>query len=122
MRGDSREQLLRRITGEFLEMPGLQLTRDQAQRLWGMDRDTCDEILRTLAENKFLVRGPDARYRRLTDGTVSRAASSRVMRERVQRVINLIQIGDGDRAAAEYRIVIRMARALLPVESVSAVE
>src|SRR5262245_7291557 len=35
------ESLLRRIEGEYLEMPGLQLTREQAQRLWVLDCDTC---------------------------------------------------------------------------------
>ena len=37
----SREQLLRRICVEYLEMPGLQLTRPQAQRQWGLDDHTC---------------------------------------------------------------------------------
>jgi hypothetical protein len=30
---------LRRVKGEYLEMPGLRLTPAQAQRLWGLDRD-----------------------------------------------------------------------------------
>jgi len=37
--------LLNRIKGEFLEMPGLQLTEWQAQRLWGLERSQCDAVL-----------------------------------------------------------------------------
>ena len=32
--------LVHRVRGEFLEMPGLRLTRAQAQRLWGLDEET----------------------------------------------------------------------------------
>ena len=31
------DQMLQRIQGEFVEMPGLRLTAAQAQRLWGLD-------------------------------------------------------------------------------------
>ena len=37
--------LLMRIKAEFLEMPGLQLTPLQAQRLWGLDAKACDDAL-----------------------------------------------------------------------------
>jgi hypothetical protein len=36
------------IQGEYLEMPGLQLTKPQVQRLWGLDPATCDALLDTL--------------------------------------------------------------------------
>ena len=39
------EQLVRRVFGEFVEMPGLQLTRPQARRLWGLDDETCAVLL-----------------------------------------------------------------------------
>jgi len=60
--------LLRRIWNEYLEMPGLRLTSQQAQRLWGVDADTCTALLKTLVELRFLTRGSDGRYFRLTDG------------------------------------------------------
>lgn len=60
--------LLRRVEGEYLEMPGLQLTRDQAQRLWAIDQAACTLVLDALIERRFLVRGPDNRYRRASDG------------------------------------------------------
>jgi hypothetical protein len=62
------EQLLHRIRSEFDEMPGLQLTARQAQRLWGLDADTCHHVLTSLLDTKFLHRlGPD-RYGRPKDG------------------------------------------------------
>jgi hypothetical protein len=65
------EQILHRICGEYLEMPGLQLTRPQAQRLWGLDEQTCALLLESLTEEKFLYRRPDGTYARLTDGAVT---------------------------------------------------
>jgi hypothetical protein len=63
------EALLRRISSEFLEMPGLRLTCQQAQRLWGLDEKTCIQLLEHLVEAKFLCRpGGHGMYTRLTDG------------------------------------------------------
>jgi hypothetical protein len=66
----SREQILRRIRSEYLEMPGLRLTCAQAQRLWAMDRQTCTEVLDSLTEDRFLHRRDDGSYARLVDGAV----------------------------------------------------
>ena len=35
----TRDYMLRQVRSEYLEMPGLRLTRRQAQRLWGLDDD-----------------------------------------------------------------------------------
>ncbi len=48
-------------------MPGLQLTHPQARRLWALDDATCSLVLQTLVARNFLVRGPDAQYRRAID-------------------------------------------------------
>jgi hypothetical protein len=64
----SREQILNRIRSEFLEMPGLRLTRPQAQRLWAMDEQTCREVLDSLTDARFLQRGDDGAYARLVEG------------------------------------------------------
>ena len=48
--------LLRRIRGEFLEMPGLRLTTPQAQRLFGLDSLSCDTVLTVLQDQRFLSR------------------------------------------------------------------
>jgi hypothetical protein len=73
--GDRFEALLSRIQGEYLEMPGLQLTRAQAQRLWTLDIATCASALEALVARRFLVCDADRRYRRATDGAASRASS-----------------------------------------------
>jgi len=58
------EGILRRIQGEYNEMPGLRLTIAQAQRLWGLDRAECDAVLRALVDAKFLIRNRDGTFAR----------------------------------------------------------
>jgi hypothetical protein len=53
---------LRRVQGEFIEMPGLRLTSAQAQRLWGLDRAACDALLGALVDAKFLFRTRDGAF------------------------------------------------------------
>ena len=48
--------LLQRIRTEYSEIPGLKLTAAQAQRLWGLDRETSHAALATLVETAFLSR------------------------------------------------------------------
>jgi hypothetical protein len=67
--GDS-ELTLQRICGEYLEMPGLQLTLKQAQRLWGLDEEMCARSLEFLVECRFLARTGRDSYVRLTDGNI----------------------------------------------------
>ena len=55
-------RLLEIVRGEFLEMPGLRLSRRQAQRLWALDVSTCGAILETLEESRFLRRTRDGEY------------------------------------------------------------
>jgi hypothetical protein len=43
-------------------MPGLRLTSAQAQRLWGLDGRTCDELLVTLTRLQFLARTRDGAF------------------------------------------------------------
>jgi len=62
------DQLLCRIRAEYLEMPGLGLTRQQAQRLWGLDDATCGRVLDELVDGKFLEHRPDGRYIRTGEG------------------------------------------------------
>ena len=63
------DEALQRIQGEFVEMPGLRLTAAQAQRLWGLERDTCDALLGALVDAKFLSQTRDGAFVRL-DGAV----------------------------------------------------
>jgi hypothetical protein len=63
------DEVLQRIQGEFVEMPGLRLTPAQAQRLWGLERGTCDALLGALVDAKFLSQTRDGAFVR-QDGAV----------------------------------------------------
>lgn len=67
------DDVLRRVQGEYIEMPGLRLTPAQAQRLWGLDRAACDALLDALVDAKFLFRTRDGAFVR---SDVTRAAIS----------------------------------------------
>ena len=57
------------VRGEYLEIPGLNLTRGQVQRLWGLDETTCDAVLTALVDARFLKRtAADAYVRAATHG------------------------------------------------------
>ena len=58
----SRDDVLRRVRGEYIEMPGLRLTTAQAQRLWGLDRASCDALLDALVDAKFLSKTRDGAF------------------------------------------------------------
>jgi hypothetical protein len=57
--------VIRRVQGEFLEMPGLRLTEPQARRLWGLDEASCDALLDALVDAKFLFRTRDGAFMRV---------------------------------------------------------
>ena len=56
------------IRSEYLEIPGLNLTRRQVQRLWGLDTVTCDALLEALMEVRFLRRTHAGSYVRSDGG------------------------------------------------------
>jgi hypothetical protein len=62
-------QLMRRVQHEYLEMPGLQLTLQQAQRLWGLDAASCEALLNGLVELSFLIRRPNGNFGRFSEGS-----------------------------------------------------
>lgn len=68
------DDILRRVCGEYLEMPGLRLKPEQAQRLWGLDRQTCLQVLDALVGTGFLCRLADGTYGRLTNDPVRHAS------------------------------------------------
>ena len=59
------DEVLQRIQGEFVEMPGLCVTVAQARRLWGLEREVCDALLGALVDAKFLARTRDGAYIRM---------------------------------------------------------
>jgi hypothetical protein len=48
--------LLQRVYGEYIEMPGLQLTVAQASRLWNVERESAARTLDLLVKTSFLRR------------------------------------------------------------------
>jgi hypothetical protein len=67
------DDVLQRIQGEYVEMPGLRLTAAQAQRLWGLDRSVCEQLLSALVNANFLSQTRDGAFVR-TDGSTQRTA------------------------------------------------
>lgn len=59
-------RLLARARGEYLEMPGLQLTVSQAARLWALDRATSEDVLERLVSAGFLWRSQVGAYLRVS--------------------------------------------------------
>jgi hypothetical protein len=53
---------LQLVRAEYLEIPGLHLTRSQMQRLWGLDPTTRDELLDALVDARFLKQTRDGGY------------------------------------------------------------
>ena len=53
---------LRRIRGEYREMPGLKLTVAQAARLWHTDGPSVERILDILVSDGLLRRTPGGAY------------------------------------------------------------
>ena len=63
------EDVLRRIRSEYVEMPGLRLTVAQAQRIFGLDRATCESVLEALVEERFLRRARGGTFVRVARDT-----------------------------------------------------
>jgi hypothetical protein len=59
---DSLPDLLDRARAHYIEMPGLSLTRAQAQRLWALGGPACNRVLSALVDAGFLRQAGDGRY------------------------------------------------------------
>ena len=64
----AREAIVRRIVGEFQDMPGLVLTLKQASRLLGVDEAACGRILAALTEAGVLRQNANDYYSRRESG------------------------------------------------------
>src|SRR5262245_46553722 len=82
------QALLKRIRGEFLEMPGLRLTLAQAQRLFGVERALCKVVLDALVDTNFLSVKDDSTYARLTDGNLPRPCPEKELPATETRVVS----------------------------------
>ena len=67
-RTSTEDALLARARGEYREMPGMRLTIEQAMRLWDLDRQTCQSLLSSLVEARFLEVDALGRYRKAHSG------------------------------------------------------
>lgn len=68
------DDVLRRVQGEFLEMPGLRLTEPQARRLWNLDQQSCELLLGVLVEEHFLFKTRDGAFMRADHATPVKAS------------------------------------------------
>ena len=53
---------LKRIREEYREMPGLNLTQPQMQRLWGVAPHVCSALVDTLVATRVLRRTAEGNY------------------------------------------------------------
>jgi hypothetical protein len=67
------DDIVQRLRGEYLEMPGLRLTPAQVQRLCGIEPRVCQSVLDALVNAKFLVARADGHYARLTGEQIQRS-------------------------------------------------
>jgi hypothetical protein len=54
------------IRAEYIEFPGMQLTRAQVQRLWNLDDATCSAVIEALEAERFLRRTAKDSYVRVS--------------------------------------------------------
>jgi len=74
------DDMLRRVQGEFLEMPGLRVTEAQARRLWGLDAESCGALLGALVDMRFLFRTRDGAFMRVENAAPVKASLRRSKR------------------------------------------
>jgi hypothetical protein len=54
--------LIELVQAEYAEMPGLSVTLPQAQRLWAVDRRTCEEAFSRLIADRVLRKTSSGRF------------------------------------------------------------
>jgi hypothetical protein len=81
-RSRSIDEIIRRVQGEFLEMPGLRLTEPQARRLWGLDAVSCSALLDALIDAEFLFRTRDGAFMRVERAATASAKAQLRRREK----------------------------------------
>jgi hypothetical protein len=61
------QAVIQHMRGEFLESPGLRLTRWQIQRLWNLDPEDCRAAVQQLLDARFLREERDGTFGRRFD-------------------------------------------------------
>ena len=59
------QTLVELVQAEYAEMPGLSVTLPQAQRLWAVDRVTCEEAFSRLIARRVLRKTTQGRFVRV---------------------------------------------------------
>src|SRR5216110_160186 len=103
---------LGRLRAEYLEMPGLRLTVEQAQRLCGVERTLCKSVLDALVEEKFLCVKVNGAYGRATEALHSLAPISRSRSDSRGRISGNSAMGWLGLAAAFVVMIITLAALL----------
>ena len=67
--------LLDRVRSEYLEMPGLSITVQQASRLWNTEPEITRELLGRLVGARFLRRRENGSFVRASDGLTASSQS-----------------------------------------------
>jgi len=80
----SARESTRVIRGEFLEVPGLHLTRAQIQRLWDLECDACTDVLEALLRERCLQINADGRYFR----NIPRRSAPRIEPFRIELAVS----------------------------------
>jgi hypothetical protein len=60
-------EIISAVVGEFNEMPGMKLTRDQFCRLWHLPHDEAERVIGSLVTSGFLRKDSENRYGRAVD-------------------------------------------------------
>jgi hypothetical protein len=55
---------MQQIRAEYVEMPGLSLSKDQMCRMWRIDEPLCDAVVGALLASDFLEKRPGGLYAR----------------------------------------------------------
>jgi hypothetical protein len=61
------QRLVDRVRAEYVEMPGMSLTRDEVQRLFGIEPSFCEAVLDALVRTGFLGCQSNGRYGRVNE-------------------------------------------------------
>jgi hypothetical protein len=99
-------ELIGRIRGEFIEIPGLKLSFQQACRLWSLSATACREALDALRAEGFLFQTPSGAFIAFPSATRMLKAESPSQRLRCPHCfhLNSVSVAAGN-AAISFRCV-----------------
>jgi len=97
-------ELIGRIRGEFIEMPGLKLNFQQACRLWNLSASACREALDALRAEGFLYQTPSGAFIAFPSATRMLKAETPSHRLRCPHCFHLNSVsGAATTAATNFR-------------------